>query len=148
MFTIPLNLLLDSSLSKTTPTTTTTPTPTTTTTTIAPTIPTVRRYWPNPNQNIFVNNSTPLIYEYQDINHDMKLRKSVTLFYNQKILKWLNSDKDFQHLKSRKHFFESNEGLQHIYSLLRHFVKRSGINWYDLRDNYSLIKKYLSDKIK
>jgi hypothetical protein len=138
MFTIPLNLLLDSTPSTTTTTTTTTPAS-------ASTVPAVRRYWPNPNQN---QNFVSSVYQYQDINHDMKLRKSVTKFFNQKVLKWLNSDADFQHLKSKKTYFESNEGLQYIYSLLRHFVKRSGINWYDLRDNYSLIKKYLCDKIK
>jgi hypothetical protein len=145
MFSIPLNLLLDSALSTTPTTTTTTQTTTAPDQTATTTAPTVRRYWPNPNQNL---NLVSPVYEYQDINHDMKLRKSVTKFYNQKVLKWLNTDKEFQHLKSKERFLESNDGLQYIYSLLRHFVKRSGINWYDLRDNYSLIKRYLSDKIK
>jgi hypothetical protein len=42
---------------------------------------------------------------------------------------------------------ETDEGKMHIYNLLRHFIKKSGINWFDLRDNYSIIKEYLSEKI-
>jgi hypothetical protein len=102
--------------------------------------PDVRRYWPVP----------PLIdsvFEYQDINNDVNLRKDVTDFFHKKILKWIDEYPNFTHLKSQKKYLQSNEGKMKIYNLLRHFIKNSGINWYDLRDNYSLIKEYLSKKL-
>ena len=42
---------------------------------------------------------------------------------------------------------KSVDGQMLIYRLLRKFVKRSGINWFDLRDNYSLLKKYIRHKL-
>jgi hypothetical protein len=102
--------------------------------------PQVKRYWPVP----------PLIdsiYEYQDVNKDVNLRKDVTEFFHKKVLKWINEYSEFAHLKSQKHYLETDEGKMHIYNLLRHFIKKSGINWFDLRDNYSIIKEYLSEKI-
>lgn len=102
--------------------------------------PKVRRYWPVP----------PLIdsiYEYQDINKDINLRKDVTEFFHRKVLKWIDEYSDFTHLKTQKKYLQSNKGKMHIYNLLRHFIKKSGINWYDLRDNYTIIKEFLSKKI-
>jgi len=103
-------------------------------------IPKVRRYWPVP----------PMIrsdYLYQDVNKDVNLRNDVTNFFHRKIIKWINEYPEFKHLHSKKKFLESNEGRIHIYNLLRHFIKKSGINWYDLRDNYSIIKEYFSEKL-
>lgn len=102
--------------------------------------PNVKRYWPVP----------PLIdsvFEYQDINNDVNLRKDVTEFFHKKILKWIDEYPEFTHLKSQKKYLQTNEGKMQIYNLLRHFIKKSAINWYDLRDNYSLIKQYLSQKL-
>jgi hypothetical protein len=102
--------------------------------------PEVRRYWPVP----------PLIdsvYEYQNVNKDINLRKDVTDFFHRKVLKWIEEYPEFSHLKSQKFYLQSDEGKMHIYNLLRHFIKKSGINWYDLRDNYSIIKEYLSEKL-
>ncbi len=102
--------------------------------------PETRRYWPVP----------PLInsvYEYQNVNKDVNLRKDVTEFFHRKVLKWIEEYPEFSHLKSKKNYLQSNEGKMHIYNLLRHYIKKSGINWYDLRDNYSIIKEYLSEKL-
>jgi hypothetical protein len=102
--------------------------------------PDIRRYWPVP----------PIIqsgYEYQDVNKDYKLRKDVTNFFQRKILKWINEYPEFKKYKSKETYLESNQGKMHIYRLLKYFIKRSGINWYDLRDNYSIIKEYLSEHL-
>jgi hypothetical protein len=102
--------------------------------------PDVRRYWPVP----------PLIdsvYEYQNVNSDVNLRKDVTEFFHKKIIKWISEYPEFAHLKSKKKWLETNDGKMHVYHLLRHFIKKSKINWYDLRDNYSIIKEYLSEKL-
>lgn len=102
--------------------------------------PETRRYWPVP----------PLIdsvYEYQNVNKDVNLRKDVTEFFHRKVLKWIEEYPEFARLKSKKVYLQSDEGKMHIYNLLRHFIKKSGINWYDLRDNYSIIKEYLSAKL-
>lgn len=104
--------------------------------------PETRRFWPVP----------PLIDhvdEYQDINKDINLRKNVTKFFHEKVIKWISESeyKEFTKYKSKLDFFKSTDGQMHIYNLLRHFVKKSGINWYDLRDNYTIIKEYLSKKL-
>jgi hypothetical protein len=102
--------------------------------------PNVRKYYPVP----------PIItnpYEYINVNKDVNLRKNVVTFFHKKVISWLENDTDFNKYKDQKTFIESIDGQIHIYSLLRKFVKRSGINWYDLRDNYSIIKKYLSKKL-
>jgi hypothetical protein len=102
--------------------------------------PQYRRYWPVP----------PLIervYEYQDINKDVNLRNMVVKHFKEKILEWINTEPDFSKLKSKKKYIESVDGMMDIYQLLRHFIKKSGINWYDLRDNTKVVKHYLSKKL-
>lgn len=103
--------------------------------------PSTRRFWPVPPMEAS-------LYEYQNINKDINLRKNVTQFYHKKLLEWINTDNDFKHLKNQYTNLDSLDGQMIIYKLLRHFVKKSGINWFDLRDNHQLIKKYLSKKIE
>jgi hypothetical protein len=103
--------------------------------------PKFKKYWPVPP---LINS----IYEYQNVNKDINLRKDVTNFFHRKILKWIEKYPDLTHLKSQKSYFESYKGKKHIYNLLRHFIKKSDINWYDLRDNYTIIKEYLLKNIK
>jgi hypothetical protein len=103
-------------------------------------LPATRRYYPVP----------PLIdhvVEYQNINKDINLRKDVTKFFHDKVIKWINEYDEFKIHKSKLSFLKTTDGQMYIYNLLRHFVKKSGINWYDLRDNYSIIKEYLSKKL-
>jgi hypothetical protein len=102
--------------------------------------PTVRRYWPVPPV-------IPAPFEFYNVNNDVNLRKDVTTFFHNKVLKWINTEKDFYKFKNQRKHLQSLDGQMHIYKLLRAFIKRSGINWYDLRDNYTLIKKYLSDNL-
>jgi hypothetical protein len=92
--------------------------------------PKFRKYYPVP----------PIIesvYEYQDIDRDPQLRKKMTEFYHAKLLKWLAN---YPNLIKK---LNSVDGQLIVYKLLRKFVKNSTINWYDLKDNYSVIKDYL-----
>ncbi len=82
-------------------------------------------------------------YEYQDINKDPNLRKQFTLFYHRKLLKWIDNDPLFKNINSKNSQLATVDGQFLVYKLLRKFVKNSGINWYDLKDNYDIIKKYL-----
>lgn len=102
--------------------------------------PQYRRYWPVP---VLLES----VYEYQNINTDLNLRKDVTNFFQRKIIKWIKNYPEFSQHKSKLNFLESVDGQMHIYNLLRKFIKKSGINWYDLRDNYSIIKEYLNEKL-
>jgi hypothetical protein len=102
--------------------------------------PKERRYWPVPTM-------MPSVFEYQDVNKDLRLRKDVTQFFHRKVIKWIDTEDSCKHLKQQKTFLESVDGQMHIYQTLRKFVKKSGINWYDLRDNYPLIKQYLCHKL-
>lgn len=102
--------------------------------------PKFRRYWPVPLL-------MPSVFEYKNVNNDLALRKDVTTFFHIKVLKWINTETAYKKIKSKKKFLESIDGQMHIYNLLRKFVKHSGINWYDLRDNYALIKDFLASKL-
>ena len=136
MFSVPLTYNLTPLLTKII---TNTPTVTTTDNT---TVPTVRRYWPVPPV-------VPSVYQYQNINKDVNLRNTVTKFFQKKIIKWINNN-DLPANGSNNRtiqFIETLDGRKHIYDLLRHFVHKADINWYDLKDNYHLIKKYLIEKL-
>lgn len=95
------------------------------------------------NQDFFVKKYYPVppmihesIYEYQNINKDMNLRYGVTKFFVEKVKKWINKYPEFEKLKSTKINYDL------IYKVLRKIVKKTGYNWYDLRTNSSLLKKY------
>ena len=94
---------------------------------------------------------TPLVsgIEYQDVGKDMNLRKDVSIFYLEKIIKWIDEDKDFKGLKKHLRLLKSNKGLEVIYNFLRLLVKNGRANWYDLRDtyNYPIVKEYLKFKL-
>ena len=76
------------------------------------------------------------VYEYQDINKDMNLRHTVTLFFQEKIKKWINKYQEFKKLKSKNITYDI------IYNTLRKIVKKGKLNWYELRTNSSELKKY------
>jgi hypothetical protein len=130
MFNIPLDLFINTGQTQTTQTVAST----------TPGIPATRKYYPVPP-------TYPSVYQYQNVNKDMNLRLDVTKFFHRKVIKWLDSEESFHKYQSKKSYLESTDGQLHIYRLLRMFVKRSGINWYDLRDNYSIIKDFLSKKL-
>jgi|UniRef100_A0A6C0EFS5 predicted enzyme involved in methoxymalonyl-ACP biosynthesis len=98
-----------------------------------------KRYWPVP----------PIIdsvYEYQDVNNDKNLQKDVTKFFYKKLLLWISEDNNFDKFKKKINKIE-NDGIRIVYILLKKFITRTHINWYDLRDNYKLIKKFFYIKL-
>lgn len=100
----------------------------------------VQRYYPVP----------PVLsveYEYQNVNKDPKLRSQVTLYFQEKLIHWIKDHKDFKKFKSKLTFIKSKDGKYYIYDLLKHFVKRTQINWYDLRRNSDLVKEYFEKKL-
>ena len=102
--------------------------------------PQSRRYWPVPNR-------IQSIVEYQNVNVDLNLRKDVTNFFHKKVIKWINNYPEFNKHKSKLTSLKSIDGQIIIYKILRKFIKKSGINWYDLRDNYSIVKNYINIKL-
>ena len=85
----------------------------------------------------------PSYYEYQDVNKDVELRVDVINFFFKKLLKWVNNDKLFIKYEKHKDNLDNKKTKRKLYKLLRNFIKKSNINWYDLRDNYLLLKEYL-----
>ena len=95
------------------------------------------------NQDIYVKKYYPVpptrhdtFYEYQNINKDMNLRYGVTKFFIEKVKKWVNKYPEFEKFKLTKINYDL------IYEILRKIVKKTGYNWYDLRTNSSILKKY------
>ena len=99
-----------------------------------------RKYYPVPPIQ-------PATFEYLNVNKDVKLRKNVTNYFTEKTIEWIQNDDSFKKHKSCLSELKTVDGQMKIYNLLRTFIKRSGINWYDLRDNYSIIKEYLNKKL-
>jgi hypothetical protein len=80
---------------------------------------------------------------YQNVNKDQQLRKIMTEFYQRKLLKWIENYKDFSHLKKISPLLKSDKGYNLVYNLLRKFVHKNDTNWFDLKDQYDIIKDYL-----
>jgi hypothetical protein len=83
-----------------------------------------------------INSFIETSYQYQNINIDKNLRKLVTDFFYKKIIKW-------------KNLYKCQIKIQYndVYNILKKFIKNANINWYDLKDNYYIVKKYLLKKL-
>lgn len=84
---------------------------------------------------------------YQDVNKDKNLRNSMTLFYLNKTIKWINKYNKFKNLKYLLNKLESKSGYKIIYNILRQYVKKNIINWYDLKQNYYDVKIFIKNKL-
>ena len=106
---------------------------------------------PNPKNRIkTIFPAPPLIttfHEYQDVNKDPNLRKNVTEFFYKKSIKWVSKYSEFKPAKKHLKLLKSLDGYKLIYKLLRKFVKKGNTNWYDLRDQYPLVKDYIRFKL-
>ena len=91
--------------------------------------PLTRKYYPVPPIH-------EMVYEYQNLNKDMNLRNTVTIFFLEKISKWILKYPEFKILSSK------NINYNIIYKILRKIVKKTNLNWYELRSNSSKIKKF------
>ena len=104
----------------------------------------MKRYYPVP--------TVPLLttYEYQDVGKNMELRKDVSKFFLENVLKWIKEDKSYNKVKKFESALKSSNGLQIIYNLLRLYVRNGKANWSDLRDtyNYPIVKDYLKYKLE
>lgn len=87
------------------------------------------------------------VYEYQNINKDKRLRVDMTQFYYTKIIKWIENEEFFFKYKKLLPFLKTNKGFKYVYTLLRIFVRRTELNWYDLKDNYEVVKDFLQHKL-
>ena len=87
--------------------------------------------------------------EYKNLNKDENLRKTVTKFFFNKIIKWIKHDSDFKKYNDEIDFINSKDGYKIIYKLIRKYINKYKANWYDLRtEKYYLLKYYLSKNLK
>lgn len=85
--------------------------------------------------------------EYQNINKDPELRDRMTTFYTNKVIKWINNYKEFSKYKNMLSLLKTKKGYIYIYKLLHLFVKKTKTNWYDLQDNYYVIRDFMQYKL-
>lgn len=90
----------------------------------------------------------PSYYEYQDINQDEQLRTDVVNYFYYKLLKWVASSSMYKEYRNYENDLYKNkvETKRNIYKLLRYFIKKANINWYELRTNDFIIKEYFAKK--
>jgi len=86
-------------------------------------------------------------YKYQDVNSNKNLQKNITKYFLKSILKSIKKDDLFSHLKSKYKILKSKDGYNIIYKILKRFVKKGNTNWYDLRDQKTLIMDYVKYKL-
>jgi hypothetical protein len=88
----------------------------------------------------------PLInstFIYQDVNKDPKLREDITNFFLKKTIKWINDYSEFKNSKYLLPKLKTDIGYELIYNVLRQFIKKNNCNWYELRNNYDLVKDFI-----
>ena len=77
---------------------------------------------------------------YYDVNNDKNLREMMTEYF-------LKKSKNFIKSKNSLAKLNSPNGYKIIYEILRYFVKKYDINWYDLKEKYDFVKDYIIKKI-
>ena len=98
--------------------------------------PLVKKYYPVP------PTVHEYVYEYQNLNKDADLRNVVTVFFQKKIAKWINNYPEFENLKSK------NINYDLVYKILRIIVRKTNLNWYELRTNSSNLRRYFLKYLK
>ena len=85
----------------------------------------------------------------QDVGENPKLQEEVTKFYLNKTIKWLGKNQEFAKVKTQEKFIKSKKGSGFIYKILKSFIKKNHVNWYELRsdDNYEDVKDYIREKL-
>jgi hypothetical protein len=73
--------------------------------------------------------------EIQNIGNDEDLQDSVSEYYHNKTIKWIQNEHEFGKAKTHLKFIKSKKGLPYLKKVLKSFVKKSGKNWYELRDD-------------
>ena len=87
----------------------------------------------------------PTKIPYTNVNTNYALRDSVTSFFLNKTLKWMNNKELPSNFKS---VLLSHKGNDFMYGILRKYVNKRGANWYDLRENkYDSVKSYIIRKL-
>ena len=78
-----------------------------------------------------------------------KLQEEVTKFYLTKTIKWLGKNQEFAKVKKQEKFIKSKKGSGFMYKILKSFIKKNQVNWYELRadDNYEDVKDYIREKL-
>lgn len=85
----------------------------------------------------------------QDVGENPKLQEEVSKFYLTKTIKWLEKNPEFSKIKKQLKFIKSKKGIGFIYKILKNFIKKNHINWFDLRsdDNYDDVKDFIREKL-
>ena len=86
---------------------------------------------------------------YTDVNKDLNLRKKSVYYFYDKLIKWISNDKNFIELKNTEYdnLDNKNKILKKIYKLLRYYIKKKNINWWDLGKKYKSVKRYIRNNI-
>lgn len=85
----------------------------------------------------------------QDVGDNPRLQEEVTKFYLDKTIKWFDKNPEFAKVKKQAKFIKGKKGSGYIYKILKSFIKKNRVNWYDLRsdDHYEDVKDYIREKL-
>ena len=86
-------------------------------------------------------------YKYINVNKNKDLRNSVTKFFHKKLIKWINKYSEYKHLKKYLKKIESDEGFNIVFKIIKKFLKKNNLKWWDAKKHYFIIKDYLKVKV-
>jgi len=88
------------------------------------------------------------INKYQNVNIDPKLRNKMITFFKSEYIEYLNKSKN-KNVKKYLPELKGKNGYNIIYNLIKLYVKKTGDNWYDLKNKKRLVinffNQYLSN---
>jgi hypothetical protein len=111
----------------------------------------------NINYNLLNNNNTALSKlnkellkpQIQDVGEDPKLQETITEFYTNKIIKWMEKAPEYNKVKKHLRFIKTSKGTKYVYKILKNYTVNKNKKWYELRSEsiYDNIKDHILKKL-
>ena len=100
-------------------------------------------------KNFFITPYIDSLYDYVNVNKDKDLRKKIVNNLYNKLLNWIENDIDFSKLKNSEiQDIKNEKKIKNIlYRIVKSFVTKKKINWWDINKYRTKIKKYIRDKL-
>lgn len=95
----------------------------------------------------------PKLVSHTDIDDDLiedsEYIDEIIDFFYKKVIKWMNKDIEYKRVKKHLKFIKSQKGHPYIEKIIRSFVRKNKISWYELRskDIVDDVKDYIKSKL-
>jgi hypothetical protein len=88
-------------------------------------------------------------HKYPKVNVSEEIILDVTEYYLNKLNEWFKKDISYNRVKKLSKYLKKNkDGMKTLHKLLRLIVKKTELNWFDLKYNEIFVKDYIRDKLE